>query len=103
VCLQVLLSLTLLLLPPRISVTSANAPDVNLVTPTTRPRLAVIVDYVESPSNSAQSTNAQSSDVDFIYPAFPYHSVYQFQPREYQRHQKRDDHGGFPSPAFWPF
>lgn len=51
---------------PKDSVTSANAPDVNPVTPTTPPRLPVIVDYMESPRNSAQSTNTQSSDVDFI-------------------------------------
>ncbi|KAJ5521417.1 hypothetical protein N7527_005532 [Penicillium freii] len=45
--------------------TAATDPDANPVTPTRRHRLPVIIDYVESPRHSAQSTN-ESSEVDFI-------------------------------------
>ncbi|KAJ5923057.1 hypothetical protein N7516_010760 [Penicillium verrucosum] len=45
--------------------TSTTVPDVNPLTPTRRHRLPVIVDYVETPRNSAQPTN-ESIDVDFI-------------------------------------
>lgn len=51
---------------PKDPTTSATAPDVNPITLTRQHRLPVIADYVESPSNSAQSTN-ESSAVEFIY------------------------------------